>query len=198
MPRRLLLSLALFLALAAALWLAFRPRDPASTTPPPSARAASSPGSASPAAAEPGPANSELRSPNAAALAAELSRLLALTDPDERFRQLDEFWRRWYARDRDAAFAAIAGLPPGDERSQALNYTLVELARLEPDRALTLALRLITDSSDGPVFGALFDLFARADLAGARERLARVPPGPGFEPAWRALADVYALSLIHI
>ncbi|WP_438480254.1 hypothetical protein [Oleiharenicola lentus] len=126
------------------------------------------------------------------ALASELAQLLAITDPDERFRKLDDFWRQWFARDREGMFAAIAGLPPGDERSQALLYSLLELARIDPDRAFELALALVRDERDGPLFSSLFDFFAKQDLARARERLARVPAGPGFEPAWRAYTDAYA------
>lgn len=125
------------------------------------------------------------------ALAAELSRLLAIAEPGERFRRLDEFWRRWFARDREAVFGALAGLPPGDERAQALLFALTELAATDPDRALGLALALVRDAQDAHLFASLFDTFARQDLALARERLARVA-GVGFEPAWRAYADAYA------
>jgi hypothetical protein len=126
------------------------------------------------------------------ALAAELTRLLALTDADERSRRLADFWRHWFRLDREGVLAAIAGLPPGDERAQALLCTLPELAATEPDRAFELALLLARDASDAHLFSALFDLFARQDLARARERLARVPASPGFEPAWRAYADAHA------
>lgn len=126
------------------------------------------------------------------ALADELARLLAIAEPEDRFGRLDTFWRRWFAVDRDAVFTAIAGLPASESRTQALTYALMELAATEPERALDYALRLVRERSEADVFAGLFDRFARQDLARAREQLARVPAGVGFEPAWRAFADCYA------
>lgn len=125
-------------------------------------------------------------------LAEELAAILEMKDPEARFSRLDLFWRRWFAADQEAVFAAVAGLPPGDERAQALNYTLMELAATEPDRALDLALDLVRDTQDAHLFSSLFDSFARKDLDAARARLARVPSGPAFDPSWRAFTDAAA------
>ena len=166
-------------AAALLLWLLFRPADetasaPTSAAPREPAGVETTP--PAPDAPRAGDDEEPGLAPVPPALATELTRLLALSDPDERFRKLDEFWRRWFALDPAGVFAAISGLPPGDERAQALLYAVLELAPSDPDRALDLALLLVRDERDASLFASLFDLFARQDLGLARERLARVPP----------------------
>jgi hypothetical protein len=197
MSRGIFVPLALAAVLAAVLWFALRPASRPGASSAASAAAPVGHAIANIAAAIPPPSMAAIPPPPTGvppALKSELAKILALTEPDERFRRLDDFWRRWFAQDREGMFLAIADLAPGDERAQALAYALPELASSEPEQALELALRLATDERAAPVFASLFDFFARQDLARAQAWLARVPPGVGFEPAWRAYTDVYAQS----
>ncbi|MBC8008464.1 MAG: hypothetical protein H7067_00020, partial [Burkholderiales bacterium] len=196
MNRRFVLVASLaFAAAVVALFFILAPSRPPRPAPSSTSAKTETPSRPAPSPPSPddsGPAYASTPTPVPPALADELARLLAIADPDERFGRLDRFWRHWFATDREGLFAAIAGLPAGDERAQALAYALLELARTDPDRALDLALELVRDEQDAHLFASLFDTFAQANLDHARERLARVPPGLAFAPAWRAFTDAYA------
>src|SRR5262249_18308531 len=108
MNRRLAVAFLLLLVLGSALAIWLRSPPPAKSSATIAQPAATGKGVepvAAPASSMP-PAPPVARVPPA--LAAELSQLLALAEVDERFRRLDEFWRRWFARDREGVFVAIA------------------------------------------------------------------------------------------
>eukprot|EP01036_Dinobryon_divergens_P031878 gene31878-41364_t len=172
MSRRTLTTLlALITAGALALWLTITlaPRrsgeartPPSASTPQKDQRKLAVPPSVSASSTSTSPAPIAPRVP--AALANELARLLALPDPAERSRLLADFWRHWFPLDREGVLAALAGLPLGDDRAQALLYALLALADTDPDRALELAVQLVRDASDAHLFSSLFDLYARAEI----------------------------------
>jgi hypothetical protein len=87
-----------------------------------------------------------------------------------------ELARQWISRDRDAAIEWIQSLDAGERRASA--YAAMQaIAPTAPEQAMYLAERFDIGRDDG-YLEHLIQIWAAADLEGAKRWLAAQPPGP--------------------